>query len=167
MKLCECGCGEAAPVYNQSHTARGIVKGQPARFIQGHQLREHLRTRKAGNRYRGGKHVEVAERALGKPLPVGAEVHHVDGIKRNNDPRNLVICQDTAYHRLLHIRAEVLKAGGNPNLQRLCRKCGQCKAFAEFSVARRKQHSGRTNWCKACSSAAFKAWAARKKAEAA
>jgi len=31
-----------------------------------------------------GLHVLIAERALGKPLPKEAEVHHVDGDKTNN-----------------------------------------------------------------------------------
>ena len=50
------------------------------------------------------EHVVVAERALGKHLPAGAVVHHVDVNRRNNAPTNLVICQDAAYHKLLHAR---------------------------------------------------------------
>lgn len=50
-------------------------------------------------------HQRVAERALGKPLPAGAEIHHVNGDPKDNRPANLVICQDAAYHDLLHARA--------------------------------------------------------------
>jgi hypothetical protein len=39
MKLCECGCGEAAPVATRTYSKRGIYKGQPFRFIAGHQRR--------------------------------------------------------------------------------------------------------------------------------
>ncbi len=46
----------------------------------------------------------VAERALGHPLPKGAEVHHVNGRPRDNRPQNLVICQNRAYHLFLHER---------------------------------------------------------------
>jgi hypothetical protein len=49
-------------------------------------------------------HVLVAEKALGKPLPKGAVVHHVDLDKANNDPKNLVVCPSQAYHLLLHKR---------------------------------------------------------------
>jgi hypothetical protein len=63
----------------------------------------------------GGEHVHIAERALGKELPKGAEVHHVDGNGRNNANRNLVICQDASYHRLLHRRAKALRELGDAN----------------------------------------------------
>src|SRR5687768_11337382 len=35
--LCQCGCGGAAPIATRSNTAFGHVKGQPMRFIMGHQ----------------------------------------------------------------------------------------------------------------------------------
>lgn len=49
------------------------------------------------------EHVVVAERALGHRLPLGAEVHHFNENRSDNRNRNLVICQDVAYHRLLHM----------------------------------------------------------------
>jgi len=49
-------------------------------------------------------HVLVAEKALGKTLPKGAVVHHVDGNRKNNEPTNLVVCPNQAYHLLLHKR---------------------------------------------------------------
>lgn len=71
------------------------------------------------------EHVLIAERAMGKPLPAKAEVHHVDESKGNNVPSNLVICQDHAYHRLLHVRMRALDACGNANW----RKCTFCKRY--------------------------------------
>jgi hypothetical protein len=70
------------------------------------------------------EHVLVAELALGKPLPPGAQVHHWDRDRSNNAPSNLVICPDQAYHRLIHRRMAALEACGNPNWMscRLCRK---------------------------------------------
>jgi hypothetical protein len=36
MKLCECGCGNPAPIATHTRSAWGYVKGQATRFIQGH-----------------------------------------------------------------------------------------------------------------------------------
>lgn len=38
-KLCECGCGQPAPIAQRTHSAKGYVKGQPVRFIPGHHVR--------------------------------------------------------------------------------------------------------------------------------
>jgi hypothetical protein len=35
-KLCECGCGQPAPIAKTTDPKRGYVKGQPTRFIVGH-----------------------------------------------------------------------------------------------------------------------------------
>lgn len=34
--LCECGCGMNAPIAKRTDRSRGMVKGQPMRFVQGH-----------------------------------------------------------------------------------------------------------------------------------
>ncbi len=36
MKLCECGCGQVAPIATETRPSRGYVKGQPMQFIKGH-----------------------------------------------------------------------------------------------------------------------------------
>ena len=35
-KLCECGCGQPAPIVKETNRTRGYVKGAPHRFIQNH-----------------------------------------------------------------------------------------------------------------------------------
>jgi hypothetical protein len=42
-KLCECGCGEPAPLASQTMKSRGWVKGEPIRFIHGHHPRGKTR----------------------------------------------------------------------------------------------------------------------------
>ena len=64
------------------------------------------------------EHILLAEKALGKPLPVGSEVHHFT-------EDQLVICQDQSYHRLLHVRQRALESCGNADW----RKCHFCKKY--------------------------------------
>jgi hypothetical protein len=77
-------------------------------------------------------HDLIAEAALGKRLPPKAVVHHVDGVKQHNAGSNLVICENRAYHALLHQRTRVVRAGGNPNIDKLCYVCKQPKPLIEF-----------------------------------
>jgi len=108
------------------------------------------------SRYRGGsrgakrEHVLVAEKALGHPLPAGAQVHHVDNDGRNNANRNLVICQDASYHKLLHTRTLVVRAGGDPNTEKFCGDCRRAKPWSAFHVRTHNQTSGRQSVCKDC-----------------
>ena len=69
------------------------------------------------------EHILIAERALGRPIPDRAEIHHVNEVKTENRNDNLVICQDTAYHQLLHVRMRIRGFGGNPNTDRICCRC--------------------------------------------
>lgn len=39
MKLCECGCGNPAPIAKATNKKWGHVKGQPSRFVHGHHNR--------------------------------------------------------------------------------------------------------------------------------
>jgi len=82
------------------------------------------------------EHVLVAERALGKRLPIGAVVHHVDQDRSNNTPTNLVICQDRAYHNLLHARMRALAAVGWPGAKP-CRYCKRYDDPSNMSTIRR------------------------------
>lgn len=147
MKLCECGCGEPAPLASRTDRRLGNVKGQPQRYVFGHSSR--MRGLGPENpSWKGGRHVlahgyvmiyapesahadkrgyvlehvRMAELALGKPLPEGAEVHHFDENRSNNVRGNLVLCQDRAYHQHLHARQRALAACGNPSAKR-CHLC--------------------------------------------
>jgi hypothetical protein len=80
---------------------------------------------RADSRGRVYEHVLVAERALGKQLPQQAVVHHRNGDRSDNVPDNLVICEDQAYHLLLHRRLRAYRACGHADWL----KCVYCKKW--------------------------------------
>ena len=96
-----------------------------------------------------GEHVLVAERALGRSLPHGAVVHHVDGTRDNNEPRNLVVCPNQSYHLLLHARQRVQDAGGHPDQHRVCSRCRVLLCKDAFSTDG-SEWDGRNAKCRAC-----------------
>jgi hypothetical protein len=87
-------------------------------------------------------------------------VHHVDGNRRNNVRTNLVICQDAAYHKLLHYRAKILRLGGNPNTDRYCSDCRTLKPIEDFNRLASNKCSGRQTICRECSHRRFARWVA-------
>lgn len=148
---CRCGCGEKTTIATQTDKKWGAVKGEPRRFISGHNripgtklphglirtplgyLRRHCPThpRSDSNGYIAD-HILVAERALGKHLPLGAELHHVNGVKDDNRRENLVICPDRAFHFLLHQRQRALDRCGHADW-RPCEVCGEHDAPENMS----------------------------------
>lgn len=142
---CECGCGQRTTIPRYTNNSNGRIKGKPLRFIRGHSNRKETHPQwKGGKRMdkRGyvlvlspahpravkgyvPEHILIAEQALGKFLPVGAVVHHVDENTSHNTNDNLVICPGQGYHSLLHQRLRALRACGNPNW----RKCQICKQY--------------------------------------
>lgn len=78
------------------------------------------------------EHILVAEAALGKFLPLAAVVHHINEIKHDNRPCNLVICENDRYHQLLHAKLRVLHAGGDPHSDKICGDCQSVKSIIYF-----------------------------------
>ena len=126
MKMCSVeGCG------NKSRSC-GLCDKHYARMRRHGHLNETRRPVGAGsiddNGYivisKGGvskrAHVIIAEKALGKSLPKGAEVHHVDGNPANNNPKNLVVCLNHEYHGLIEQRTRAYNTSGHADWVRCC-----------------------------------------------
>jgi len=84
------------------------------------------------------EHIRVAESVLGKPLPIGAMVHHIDENRLNNARDNLVICPSQTYHMLLHARMRALAACGHADW----RKCIYCKQWDAPNNLKIRQRGG-------------------------
>lgn len=128
---CLCGCGQ-------------IVYGK---YKNGHEPSTSYRVK-------GLKRVHVlrAEKALGRPLPKGAHVHHADLSRGDCAP--LIICQDAKYHKLLHKRTRIYRAGGNPNTDSWCSNCGP----KHNSYFWKRSNGSHTAYCKECSKKAVTSW---------
>lgn len=70
------------------------------------------------------EHVYVASQALGKAIPKGTHIHHVNYDKMDNRNENLVICS-SKYHTLIHARTDAYNATGDANKM----KCAYCKQY--------------------------------------
>ncbi len=98
---------------------------------------------------RTSKHIEIAEKALGKRLPAGAIVHHWDENGLNNTPSNLAIFPNEAYHNLIHRRMRAEAACGNPNYQ----KCQYCQTWDDptnMKVVQKSDRPSLTYWHYLC-----------------
>lgn len=117
--LCGCGCGTEMDLLDKY--------GRPRKFIRGH---KHNSTGKdkdyslwKGNCVTNKRYyIILAEKIIGKQLPPKAVIHHFT-------ENQLVICQNQAYHKLLHQREMAYKECGNANWL----KCKYCKEYDDPS----------------------------------
>lgn len=129
--LCECGCGKQTTIAKRSRPDHNEYTGHPKRWVWGHYGRALLAKRGTDHpRWGGGRyaardgyvliykpdhptakkdgyifeHRYVYEMTRGVLLPRNAIVHHINGIKDDNRPENLIVAT-RAHHSKVHIRA--------------------------------------------------------------
>jgi hypothetical protein len=159
MKLCVI-CGKPIPVrHSHEHkrktcgkecggkwislTRRGennsFWKGGKTKDVYGYVLvRDESNKRPNNSSHQIKEHVAIAENAMGKPLPFRAMVHHFNGIKSDNRNSNLIVCENNAYHKLLHMRQKAFIATGDVNK----RKCKYCKQWDDVENLHHDKTSG-------------------------
>lgn len=87
------------------------------------------------------EHIIIAEIALGRFIPKHNPIHHIDLNPSNNTNSNLVICENTKYHHLLHKRTRSLMATGSVDYKH-CADCDTWKHKDDFYA--------QCNQCKLC-----------------
>lgn len=95
------------------------------------------------------EHILVVEKAIGKMLLAGYHVHHWNEDKTDNRPSNLLICENAAYHNLIHQRQRAFRACGNADWL----KCSKCKNYDDpinMDVYIKKTDGERVAQHKAC-----------------
>lgn len=112
----------------------------------------------------GREHTVIAALALGGILPRGYEVHHINEIKSDNRPENLVVCETRRLHHLLHTAPELLERcewlgptgssvrrfrAFDPPGTNFCVRCKKSKPLGEFQRSR-KYASGVRGECTLC-----------------
>lgn len=111
--LCMCGCGRPTPISGTTNANRGVLRGHPTKYVHGHSpnavskgadrhtwkggrtirrgyvmlhLPDHPKADKAGY---VSEHRVVWEQVHGE-LPAGQHIHHINGIRGDNRPENLI-----------------------------------------------------------------------------
>lgn len=118
---CHCGCGRKTTLIANSHAARGRVKGEPNRFISGHnnakstvlyvvnpitecwEWRRYIAPLGYGRLWDGASsrmaHNVFYERFVG-PIPDGHEIHHTCGNRSCVNPAHLVPATRSHHRRI-------------------------------------------------------------------
>ena len=83
--LCECGCGRPAPIAQETRKNRGMVKGQPMRFLKGHGGRVNSRAPKVDLTPSPEK--GLCECGCGLPAPIARQTNNKLGYTRGQAQR--------------------------------------------------------------------------------
>lgn len=155
--LCACHCGIELYKFDDYGRSRKFIHGhnmnknhptnpllKRCKICGKWDLRSNLNSRIFHNgcrksvRREDRKYRIIIEKILGKEMPQNAVVHHIDGDRSNNSNNNLVVCDSTAYHALIHKRTRALKVSGDVNK----RKCLMCGEYDSIDKMRPKKQSG-------------------------
>lgn len=126
--LCECGCGQPAPIATYTHLPRGWVAGRPKRFISGHNAKGRKKQNRISIEERGHEtpcwiwQLSLTSAGYGQLTPsdtgvrelahrfywrqengwLPRELHHVCGVPACVNPAHLEPVDD-ATHKRIHV----------------------------------------------------------------
>lgn len=102
MKLCECGCGEPAPIARTTDMRFGWVKGEPTRYIHNHHPRGKKRPDMSANR-RGANNPNYGRKGALHPTWKGGRTRDAQGYIRVLAPThpNTMVSGYILEHRLV------------------------------------------------------------------
>lgn len=81
---CHCGCGHRTDLAKKTRSEAGWVKGQPKRFIKGHNARKPIPSEPGPNRKNG-----FCECGCGNPAPIASSCNKAKGYVRGKPVRFL------------------------------------------------------------------------------
>lgn len=86
------------------------------------------------------EHVVAMAIMIGRSVPKGMVVHHMDGDKRNNAPSNLMLCTQRDHTRM-HVMMRAVERCGD-GWKRPCRFCGEYSMISDMV-----KHGKIEGWC--------------------
>lgn len=137
---CQCGCGGKTTVIAATDKKRNRIKGEPSRFLKGHQWGnkgkienygyimifqdDHPRANNFGYVY---EHILVMEKSLGRNILPTEAIHHIDGNPKNNAIWNLMLFATNAMHSAFHYRLKAFEKCGHYEW----RSCVYCHQWSD------------------------------------
>ena len=147
---CHCGCGQKTNLRPQSYKSLGVKKGEPYKYIKGHQWVGVDKSRDKNFHWKGGQYVNhsgyvmvyspdhpyaaqngyirrsrcAVEKSTGFILSKNIIIHHENHIRDDDRPENLKIKSSHREHAKLH-RNEIAKKECGHSDWRKCKYCHQ------------------------------------------
>lgn len=151
IKLCECGCGEPAPIAKITKSSRGVRKGDPQRFVAGHQTRVPVSVET-----RAKQSASHRARQARKPPPGPCKAPGgCDNLAEIGD-----LCSPHYQRFYRHGRFDLLEvrpSTGRPMVitnfdkgVKLCGRCQQWKPLADFGKSKGRGGGGWIAYCRPC-----------------
>lgn len=150
---CHCGCGQKTTIIKENSYTRGLIKGEPRKYLKGHHTKGKKLAgycRENNPNWRGGEYTRedgyvmiykpdhplvnsndyirksrvVVENNIKEFLPKDVIIHHINHNRSDDRIENLQILTSHAEHRKVHADEKALKACGYAHWRK-CRRCHQ------------------------------------------